>query len=55
MIPYNEKIELLTNKLVSPSREDSTTHILESELLSEICDSYGLSEAEKKYIILGGF
>ena len=55
MIPYNEKIELLTNKLVSPSREDSTTHILESELLSEICDSYGLSETEKKYIILGGF
>ena len=55
MIPYNEKIELLTNKLISPSCEDATTHIIESELLSEICDSYGLSEEEKKYIIFGGF
>ena len=55
MIPYNEKIELLTNKLISPSCEDATTHIIESDLLSEICDSYGLSEAEKKYIIFGGF
>jgi hypothetical protein len=55
MIPYNEKIELLTNKLISPSCEDATTHIIESDLLSEICDSYGLSEEEKKYIILGGF
>ena len=55
MIPYNEKIELLTNKLISPSCEDATTHIIESDLLSEICDSYGLSEEEKKYIIFGGF
>ena len=55
MIPYNEKIELLTNKLISPSCEDATTHIIEADLLSEICDSYGLSEEEKKYIIFGGF
>ena len=55
MIPYNEKIELLTNKLISPSCEDATIHIIESDLLSEICDSYGLSEEEKKYIIFGGF
>ena len=55
MIPYNEKIELLTNKLISPSCEDATTHIIESDLLSEICDSYGLSEEEKKHIIFGGF
>ena len=56
MLSYSKEIESITKQLMNSSHnalEDSSR--LESILLTEICNGYGLTYEERKYIEFGGF
>ena len=56
MLSYSKEIESITKQLMNSSHnalEDSSR--LESILLTEICNGYGLTSEERKYIEFGGF
>ena len=56
MLSYSKEIESITKQLMNSSHnalEDSSR--LENILLTEICNGYGLTSEERKYIEFGGF